>query len=287
MAIFISYSHADKDFVDKLAISLAGKRIPVFVDRWEMKVGESITNKIQKAITEASFLIVVLSKNSIKSDWCNREITSGLLLELELKRVVILPVLLEDCEIPLFLRDKYFADFRTNFNSGLNSILESVASLGSENNGRISENENLFTDYTTSCGLRGEYFEFQIDVVEFSTFQTDQHTILTSVIFVGNKVATDRFKLQLQAGNAWLMPYTILMLCSEDKRLSGFNAHLIHDQHFQTTFELGDTKNNISFRAYVTIKRLGLTDGKDKLYYFGNIFDKLWKDAKEKEGKLK
>ena len=83
------------------------------------------------------------------------------------------------------------------------------------------------------------------------------------------------------------MPYTILMLCSEDKRLSGFNAHLIHDQHFQTTFELGDTKNNISFRAYVTIKRLGLTDGKDKLYYFGNIFDKLWKDAKEKEGKLK
>ena len=47
--IFISYSHKVKDFVDKLALILVDKRIKVFIDRWEMKLGDSITNKIQDA----------------------------------------------------------------------------------------------------------------------------------------------------------------------------------------------------------------------------------------------
>jgi len=37
MSIFISYSHKEKDFVDKLALILVEKRLKVFVDRWEMQ----------------------------------------------------------------------------------------------------------------------------------------------------------------------------------------------------------------------------------------------------------
>lgn len=286
MSIFISYSHQDKIFVDKLAVSLVAKRISVFIDRWEMKVGESLTTKIQNAITDASFLIVVLSKSSVNSDWCKREITSGLILELEKKRVVILPILLEDCEIPLFLRDKYYADFRSNFDIGFKDILTAVAELGTENSGSFKE-ADIFTDYSTANGIRGEYFEFQIDLVEYSILENSTDTILVNIVFVGNKVATARYKKQLEVGVNWLMPYTILMLCSEDERIVGLNAHLIDEKPFQTYFELKDLKNDISFTAYITVKRLGLTDGKDKLYYLGNIFKKLWSDAKENKPDLK
>jgi len=39
--------------------------------------------------------------------------------ELDEKRVVVLPVIVEECDIPLFLREKMYADLRTNFNTGL------------------------------------------------------------------------------------------------------------------------------------------------------------------------
>ncbi len=57
MSIFIIHSHKDKDFVDQLATRLAKDRVRVFVDRWEINVGDSIIEKINQAITNASFLL--------------------------------------------------------------------------------------------------------------------------------------------------------------------------------------------------------------------------------------
>ena len=45
--------------------------------------------------------------------------------------MVILPALLEDCQIPLFLREKVYADFRTNYDHGLHQVLEAVAKVTS------------------------------------------------------------------------------------------------------------------------------------------------------------
>jgi hypothetical protein len=280
MAIFISYSHGDKGFVDRLATELVLKRIHVFVDRWEMNVGDSITAKIEKAITDASFLIVVLSKKSVESNWCKREITSGLLLELERKRVVVLPVLIEDCDIPLFLRDKMYADFRKNFNEGLDQILTSVAKLNKEESGRLEANDWYYTDFATNWGKRGEYFEFTIDVVEFSIAPDAPYTILINIVVIGNKAATERYDIHAKIGKPWLMKNMILMLFAESEELTSMNAHLLKDQIFTTEFSIKESKTDISFRAFVTIKRLGITDGKDKLYYFGKIFNLLWEDAK-------
>lgn len=135
MPIFISHSHQDKDFVDVLATNLIQRRQHVWVDRWELKVGDSLINRIQSAITTASALIVVLSKASVASEWCKKELSAGLIRELEERRVIVLPLLLEDCDIPLFLRDKMYADFRKDFDAGLNEIQKTVASLSSHRGG--------------------------------------------------------------------------------------------------------------------------------------------------------
>jgi hypothetical protein len=106
MPIFISYSHEDKTFVDRLAMQLVAYKAKVWLDKWELHVGDSLIKRIQDAIAGASALLVVLSKASVKSEWCKKELSAGLVRELEEKRVVVLPVLKEDCEVPLFLRDK-------------------------------------------------------------------------------------------------------------------------------------------------------------------------------------
>jgi len=119
MPIFISYSHKDKKFVDKLAMQLVSRNVNVWLDRWELAVGDSIVDRVQDAVDGSSALLVILSKASTGSEWCKKELSAGLLRELEEKRVVVMPVMLEDCDVPVFARGKMFADFRTNFDDGL------------------------------------------------------------------------------------------------------------------------------------------------------------------------
>jgi hypothetical protein len=46
MAIFVSYSHADADLAHELGTALAKNNANVWIDTWELNVGDSLINKI-------------------------------------------------------------------------------------------------------------------------------------------------------------------------------------------------------------------------------------------------
>jgi hypothetical protein len=85
MPIFISYSRADSDFATKLALQLIKHKATVWIDQWELHVGDSLVQRIQDAIQGTSGLLVILSKASVESEWCRKELSSGLIRELEEK----------------------------------------------------------------------------------------------------------------------------------------------------------------------------------------------------------
>lgn len=45
MPVFISYSHENNDFVQKLATNLIRHNTNVWVDTWELSVGDSIVSQ--------------------------------------------------------------------------------------------------------------------------------------------------------------------------------------------------------------------------------------------------
>jgi len=122
--VFLSHSSLDKAFVGRLAIDLREKNVPVWYDKWELKVGDSLTEKISEGISDSSWLAVVLSKNSVSSQWVKKELNAALAIELEKRNVFVLPIMLDDCEIPVFLKDKLYADFRSTYEDGLHSLLD-------------------------------------------------------------------------------------------------------------------------------------------------------------------
>src|ERR1700730_6727033 len=122
MPIFISYSHDDADFVETLARQLVRHKLYIWLDKWELNVGDSLIQKIQGALHHTPGLIVALSKASVHSEWCKKALEGGLIRELEEKRVVVFPVVKDDCELPLFLRGKLFADFRKDCDRGFKSL---------------------------------------------------------------------------------------------------------------------------------------------------------------------
>lgn len=117
MKVFISHASEDHNFVLQLAEKLKKDNIDVWVDDWELKVGDSIVQSINEGLEKSSFLVVVLSEYSIKSNWVLRELNSTLMRQLGKDHIVILPVLLEleFNEVPPLLRDIYSVKFERNF----------------------------------------------------------------------------------------------------------------------------------------------------------------------------
>lgn len=121
--VFISYNTQDRPFAGRLAEDLRSFGLTVWWDQWEMAVGDSLIEKVQEGISRSSWLAVVLSPQSVASGWVRRELAAALAQEIGTQRVFVLPVLVADCQIPPFLADKIYADFRSSYRTGLQSLL--------------------------------------------------------------------------------------------------------------------------------------------------------------------
>jgi hypothetical protein len=208
MSIFISYSHKDSDFVDRLAVRLGEERVHIWLDRWELRVGDSLTQRIEMALQGASAILVVLSSTSVTSDWCRRELTAGLVRELEEQRVLVLPLLLQECNVPLFLRDKVRADFRTDFEQGLDEVLKALAPLTNPHRGRLVEPEFL-VDYAIDY-FEADYFYRRITLVEHGPHVP--FIAITELHIKGDQRATALHKSYADLGLGWWSDLLIVEL---------------------------------------------------------------------------
>lgn len=270
--IFISYSHKDKDFVDKVAMSLAHNRIPVWLDRWELRVGDSLLGRVQQAITDAGLLLVVLSKSSVRSSWCKKEINAGLLRELEKRRVSILPILKEDCNIPLFLRDKLYADFRTDFKTGMNNLLDAATSHTNAALGAV-KSKGYNNDFGIDWGMLGSRFAVSIDVISYAGKLN--YSVLTQLQIVGNDAATDKFKAYAKAGLDHLFMNVVIECCSPLSKAADLSV-LIPDNRKQIRrLGLRDSRLGVEFDIIATCRRMGEDNGKSVLFHLANIFGQI------------
>ncbi len=124
--IFLSHSHADKPLVRRLAADLQSAGARVWLDEAEIKLGDSLIQRIQEGIDEMDYLAVVLSPKSVASDWVQREVEIALNEEIAGHRVKVLPLLQQSCNMPGFLRGKLYADFTSDdkYQGGLDLILD-------------------------------------------------------------------------------------------------------------------------------------------------------------------
>jgi hypothetical protein len=209
MPIFISYSHEDRAFVDRLAVQLGARKAKVWLDKWELHVGDSLITRIQDAIAGASALLVVLSKASVKSEWCKKELSAGLVRELEERRVVVLPILKEDCKIPLFLREKLYADFRHDFDDGLRTILEAIAKVTSNTLGRHDE-PKYHMDWAIDWETVGALLCLRLTLVEQAVEQP--YSVLTEISVLADEAATSWHVGQMAEGLREYSHYEVVSL---------------------------------------------------------------------------
>lgn len=121
---FVSYSHKDADFVVDIARKLRELGVDAWLDSWEIEPGQSIVQRIfEVGLKEAKFFFVVLSRDSVRSPWVREELDAATLRRIEgVARVI--PILKEDCDIPMALRALRWVDFRKGLDPGIEELVK-------------------------------------------------------------------------------------------------------------------------------------------------------------------
>lgn len=147
LSCFISHSSVDESFAQKLTARLRGKGIHVWFAPEDILPGDKIYDQVRKAIFTFDKLLVVLSKNSMKSNWVQTELASAIERERKEKTRVLFPVAIEDInvikewecfdpdsgiDIARELRSYYIPDFSNwkndnKFNEQLEKVVKALA----------------------------------------------------------------------------------------------------------------------------------------------------------------
>jgi hypothetical protein len=109
-SIFISYSHADKDLARQLAEALRQYGLKVWIDEGELKIGDSLIERIATAIAEIDFFLALVSESSRESNWCRKELALAVTGELGREGVKVLPVRVAGAKMPDSLADVFYLE---------------------------------------------------------------------------------------------------------------------------------------------------------------------------------
>jgi len=92
--VFISYRKADRDEARALCEALKVENLDVWWDEG-LETGQTFDEKIQSALEQVTAVIVIWSKESVKSDWVRAESAIGR------ERGILVPVMIEPVNIPV------------------------------------------------------------------------------------------------------------------------------------------------------------------------------------------
>lgn len=112
--VFLSHSHSDKPFVEKLKSDLEKHGISTWYDNRDLDIGDIISDVLSQGIKQSWCFLIVVSPQSVNSNWVKYELDEAYDAHIS-KGKRILPVLignLSDEEIPQRLKKHLWADFR-------------------------------------------------------------------------------------------------------------------------------------------------------------------------------
>lgn len=117
--VFISYSRKDIKFARRLAADLEEAGYSVWWDVSDLKGGDDWVRFIPAAIQASQYFVVLLSPDSIQSEWVAKEYSYALRLR---KKVV--PAMIRPCDVPFALNTINYVDFvQEEYANALNKLI--------------------------------------------------------------------------------------------------------------------------------------------------------------------
>lgn len=126
--VFVSYYHVDADFVSRVASILAERGFTVWYDQRSLTAGSSWPREIERALERTRYVALVATSTSVERPWVRREMDGAYVREGEEHRQILIPLRIDDSELPLFIRARQWCDFRSGFSEGIEQLSETLDS---------------------------------------------------------------------------------------------------------------------------------------------------------------
>jgi uncharacterized protein YjbI with pentapeptide repeats len=94
-SVFISYSSKDQEFVERINVDLQNKGVRCYFAPDDMPIGGKTLDELHDAIQDQDKVLLILSENSIRSEWVEREVQITLEKERKLGQTVLFPIRLD------------------------------------------------------------------------------------------------------------------------------------------------------------------------------------------------
>lgn len=124
--VFISHRGVDAAEAEKLASEVRRRGHQVWLDTWNIQVGDSVVERISEGLSDSSYLVLCCSDSGTVAPWMSREWMSALGRQLNGDGIRVLPVLLTGGGPPAILADIKFADLVTDWQRGVNALCSSI-----------------------------------------------------------------------------------------------------------------------------------------------------------------
>lgn len=127
-SVFLSYARSDFDVVHRVADGLEAANIRVWLDEASLKPGADWMQEIERELATADFVAFFISPNSVESRWAKQELAVALHRQVSGEGgAVILPVLLQDADVPPLLRQFQWVDLRGgNIEKGVGQLVDAI-----------------------------------------------------------------------------------------------------------------------------------------------------------------
>lgn len=157
--VFLSYAHVDSDmqFVSKLHERLRRDGIECFFDEESLAPGVNFVLKISEAIDECNFLVMVMTRAYFSARFAPLEWTAVVSKDPENERGRLVPLLLEECDLPAVIRPLTFIDVSSaeKFEKNYPSIWRRLGRLNPNDiEQRSREIDDLFEENKVEQGIK-------------------------------------------------------------------------------------------------------------------------------------
>jgi hypothetical protein len=123
--VFISHRGADGALAKKLADDLRSAGHKVWLDTWEIAVGDQIVERISEGLEGSTYLALCYSSAGM-APWMDIEWTSTLARQLNGEGVKVLPVRLSGKDAPAILAGTRYADLIADWSQGVADLIKAI-----------------------------------------------------------------------------------------------------------------------------------------------------------------
>lgn len=167
--LFISYSHKDVAFVERLTETLSTAGVDFWIDVEKIYAGRRWYREVEQALDRCDVMLLIVTPNSMRSEHVENEWQ----YYLDVRKPVV-PVILQAARMPFQLRRIQYVDFEnTDFDEAFRFLLQTLSELRAELKTpptyhvekrfklEVDEPSDIFPD---AAGIRRVFHEFSFDL---------------------------------------------------------------------------------------------------------------------------